>query len=200
MQTNEYTGRIGRKKQCGQTCASTQRVVLALLVSLLSFLLGCAPRLPPRGTPVPPPEPSTPSSMPQPTITQRPSSPDEALQTEAIPPKPVADLLAKAETELQTGQLERSAASLERALRIAPRTAVLWQRLAQVHLQQGDARQAEAMAMKSSSLVSAGSALLRKNWEIIAVARQRLGDPEGARYAAEQAQRAGSARERGTHE
>jgi Tfp pilus assembly protein PilF len=133
--------------------------------------------------------------MPQPTITQQPSSsPDETLQTEAIPPKPVADLLAKAETELQAGQLERSTASLERALRIAPKTAVLWQRLAQVHLRQGDARQAEAMAMKSNSLVSAGSLLLRKNWEIIAAARQRLGDSEGARYAAEQAQRAASAR------
>ncbi len=194
MHSNECTGLIGRKMKCGQTRTSTQRVALALLVSLL-ISMGCAPRLPPRGASVPSPKPSMPSSMPQPTITQQPSSsPDETLQTEAIPPKPVADLLAKAETELQAGQLERSTASLERALRIAPKTAVLWQRLAQVHLRQGDARQAEAMAMKSNSLVSAGSPLLRENWEIIAAARQRLGDAEGARHAAEQARRAASAR------
>ena len=66
---------------------------------------------------------------------------------------------------------------------------MLWQRLAQIHLMLGEVQQAEAMALKSNSLVSPGSSLLRKNWEIIAEARRLLGDELGARQAVEHAHR-----------
>ncbi len=168
-----------------------------LIVGLLA-LHGCAQRPPPSPSEqTRPPITSPPVSTPEPTITRRPqpAAPqadptpygDPIPQADPPPSKPVATLLAKAETEFKAGQLDRSAASIERAIRISPRTPVLWQRLAQIHLVQGEARQAEAMALKSNSLVSPESSLLRKNWEIIAEARRLMGDKEGARQAKEQA-------------
>jgi predicted Zn-dependent protease len=109
--------------------------------------------------------------------------------------KPVATLLAKAETEFHTGQLDRSAALLERAIRISPKDPHLWQRLAQVRLQQGNAEQAETLAIKSNSLShDFDSALLRTNWETISEACRQQADEAGVRQAENQLRRLGSER------
>jgi predicted Zn-dependent protease len=81
---------------------------------------------------------------------------------------------------MNAGQLDHSAANLERALRISPRNPVLWQRLAEVHLRQGDPYQAEAMAIKSNSLTGSDPQLARNNWRIIAHARRLQGNAQGA--------------------
>lgn len=169
------------------TSDNVGRFGIAFLLGLL-IPFGCA--LQPQSPSKPSVSSDTPSASPtpEPTITRRP--PSEAPQVEPTYSQPVATLLAKAETELNAGQLDLSAASLERAIRISPRTPLLWQRLAQVNLRQGDARQAEAMALKSNSLISAELSLYRKNWELIAEARWLLGDAQGARKAAEEARRA----------
>jgi predicted Zn-dependent protease len=101
--------------------------------------------------------------------------------------KPVATLLAKAESDLQAGHLERSAASLERAIRISPKNPMVWHRLAEVHLKQSNLRQAEAMAFKSNSLIDRETPLARDNWQIIAEARRLLGDKEGSEEAKQRA-------------
>jgi tetratricopeptide (TPR) repeat protein len=132
------------------------------------------------------PEVSAPSTKP--TVGQSPS-PEQPKASERST-KPVATLLAKAETEFHTGQLDRSAALLERAIRISPKDPHLWQRLAQVRLQQRNAEQAETLAAKSNSLSNGlDSALLRTNWEIIAEARRQQADEAGVRQAEDQLRR-----------
>lgn len=102
-------------------------------------------------------------------------------------PKPVASLLAKAESEKRAGRLDRSAASLERAIRIDPRNPIPWHKLARIRLKQGHPKQAESMATKSNSLVSPDTQLASENWKIIAEARRQLGDHKGSQEATQRA-------------
>lgn len=79
----------------------------------------------------------------------------------------VASLLAKAEQREQQAQWEGAAALLERALRIEPRNARLWHRLAKVRLQQGRYAMAESLAQKSNALAKDDEELKRRNAELI---------------------------------
>ncbi|MEN8133217.1 MAG: tetratricopeptide repeat protein [Pseudomonadota bacterium] len=164
-------------------------ILLTILTVMgLMMLHGCAYRSAPVSR-APPPvaeSPASPSTeravpTPEPAISQ--PAPNVPSPTPPVVSKPVATLLAKAESDMNAGQLDHSAARLERALRISPRNPVLWQRLAEVRLRQGDPYQAEAMAIKSNSLPGSGSQLARNNWRIIAHARRLQGDTQGAREA-----------------
>ncbi|NOX91995.1 MAG: tetratricopeptide repeat protein [Gammaproteobacteria bacterium] len=86
----------------------------------------------------------------------------------------VATLLAKVETQEGQAHWERAAALLERALRIEPRNAQLWHRLAKVRLQQGRYGMAESLAQKSSALAKDDEALKRRNAELIEIARRAV--------------------------
>lgn len=108
----------------------------------------------------------------------------------AAPPKTVAPaasteshavlaLLQEADASSASGHLDNSAASLERALRIQPRNALLWQKLAKIRLQQHQPGLAEDLA-KKSNLLAKDKALTGKNWSIIADARREKGDEQGA--------------------
>lgn len=159
--------------------------------------------------PLPPEEPSTvqvfPMEEPERPLSRRtvplesePSRtfepPPESVEAPAPlePPAPqsaaVVALLGNAERQESSGQYDSAAAALERALRIEPRNAALWQRLAEIRLQQKQPDQAETLAAKSNSLAGRNSALQAGNWRIIARARQQQGDADGARAAAATAQ------------
>lgn len=153
-----------------------------ILIGALCAMQGCAYTRTPI-TEEPPAAGTTPPLVPP---------PEPSRQTTTAPAKPVATLLAKAEIDLNAGQLEQSAATLERALRIAPKDPVLWQRLAEVRLHRGDAQQAEAMAKKSNSLATLDNTLMQKNWRIIAEARRLRGDENGARLAERRARDLGA--------
>lgn len=84
-------------------------------------------------------------------------------------PKPAASnnpavvaLLDKAHSQSAAGDLEQAGASLERALRIEPRNALLWQELARVRLDMGLYRQAESLAAKSNGFAAANRTLREK--------------------------------------
>lgn len=169
----------------------TMRYVVILILGL-SILQGCAYRSPTVGEPAetaPPPiieEPVSPQPdaslpPPEPAISRAPAP--MTAKGQAQTSKPVATLLAKADSDLQAGHFERSAASLERAIRISPRNPIIWHRLAAVHLKQNNLRQAEAMAIKSNSLISPDTPLARDNWLIIAEVRRLLGDSKGSQEA-----------------
>ncbi len=103
-------------------------------------------------------------------------------------PKPsqnagVLALLNQADQETAAQQFPAAGASLERALRIEPRNPVLWQKLAQVRLEQGEYRQAENLAAKANALAPDNRGLRTENWRIIGQARQGLGDAQGAEAA-----------------
>jgi len=86
----------------------------------------------------------------------------------------VTTLLAKVETQEGQAHWERAAALLERALRIEPRNAQLWHRLAKIRLQQGRYGMAESLAQKSSALAKDDEALKRRNAELIEIARRAV--------------------------
>ena len=104
----------------------------------------------------------------------------------AAPPAKVSDspavlaLMQEADASSASGRLDNAAATLERAIRIQPRNALLWQKLADVRLKQHQPGLAEDLAKKSNVLAKDNKTLTRKNWSIIAEARRQKGDASGA--------------------
>lgn len=99
----------------------------------------------------------------------------------------VDKLLAEASIQQQHAQPVEAAALLERALRIEPRNAQIWHRLARVRMTQGQYRQAAALAAKSNSLASHDFPMQARNWRLIAEARERLGQRSAAQEALQKA-------------
>ena len=114
--------------------------------------------------------------------------PDPAPEAPATTPAALA-LAAQSDQARAEGNLRLAGLQLERALRIAPRDAGLWNRLAQVRLEQQEFQQAERMADRSLQLGPADRALSLSNWRIIVRAREGMGDAEGARRALEEVRR-----------
>jgi predicted negative regulator of RcsB-dependent stress response len=99
----------------------------------------------------------------------------------------VVALLDDAGRQARSGSLDAAARSLERALNIEQRNAVIWSQLAEVRLQQRLADQAEAMAKKSNTFAGRNNRLRARNWRIISRARQLAGNAAGAAEAEQQA-------------
>ena len=95
----------------------------------------------------------------------------------------VSDLMQTAKDKKDTGDMVGAAAIMERALRIEPRNAHLWNQLAEVRLTQQQYSQAENLASKSNALAAADRDLRRDNWLLIAKARRSAGNVSGARLA-----------------
>lgn len=100
----------------------------------------------------------------------------------------VVALLEKAKAEANAGEGEAAAATLERAIEIEPKNPWLWHRLAVLRLQQGLWQPAVDLATKSNTLADGNARLLGGNWEVIANARQGLGDAAGAQQAKSKSQ------------
>ncbi len=99
----------------------------------------------------------------------------------------VLGLLQQARQQQAAGELLDASATLERALRIEPRNAYIWSRLAHLRMDQGMAAQAIDLATKSKTLAGADIGLQQSNWRLIAKGRRVVGDIEGARRAEERA-------------
>lgn len=95
----------------------------------------------------------------------------------------VRDLWGQAEDARRNGDLDVAELFLERALRIEPNDAHIWSRLAEVHLRQLNANQAENLAAKSNTLSVENATLNYRNWLIISEARKLKGDDIGAQEA-----------------
>lgn len=100
---------------------------------------------------------------------------------------PVLALLTSARQQESSGDLGSASASLERALRIAPREPQVLYRLAQVRLDQGDAAQAEQLARRGLSYAAGRPTLQAGLWGLVAEARERQGDASGAAEARQRA-------------
>lgn len=151
----------------------------------------------PQPRPLPPPAAQSPQPLPGTppvdAVTERRASPP-APQTEAgvaddaygqpaqLAPETGAAVVALVQRAERTGP-DRAAVLLERALRIEPGNAALWQRLALVRMEQQRFGQAEQIALKSNAYAAYRPDLWRGNWAIVADARRQLGDERGAAYA-----------------
>ncbi len=118
-------------------------------------------------------------------------------QEVTIKPKPqsktksshvVVALLSDADMSYQQGNLNESVATIERALRIEPRNALLLYKLAVIRLQQDQPALAENLAKKSALLAEGNSQLKKKNWRLIAEARELQNNQKGANAALKKAQ------------
>jgi len=110
------------------------------------------------------------------------SASSRAFSTYSTNPAVIA-LLERAEEWEQAGFYEQAAAALERALRLEPRNAMLWNRLAGERLNQGQWQDAVELAAKSNTLATQDGDLRGRNWALIAEAKERLGDRQGAEEA-----------------
>lgn len=119
---------------------------------------------------------------------ERPPQPGSGgLQADEQLDGPVLALLTVAREQEGRGDLGSASASLERAMRIAPREPQVLYRLAQVRLSQGDAAQAEQLAQRGLSYAAGRSTLQAGLWELIAQARERQGNAAGAAEARQRA-------------
>lgn len=134
---------------------------------------------------LPYPQPSEPSSVPsQPAPPIRPSQPVAPARPAAGPA--VVALMKTADQRYESGDWDGAAANIERALRIEPRNAELWFRLAAVRLEQQQYAQAEALAQKSLALSGPYPRIQAANWSLIAESRRARGDQRGAGEAEQQ--------------
>ncbi len=173
---------------------------LAALTVLL--LAGCATVTPqPVGTVYPqPPAGSLPDGSPVPgDPTAPPVSPQDPVPVPEVKPPllpsyprnvessgaaaPVLSLVRQSRELKKSGKPEAAAAALERALRLEPRNPWVWQALAALHLQLGQAEQAESEALKSNSLGRRNPWIEVENWRLIAAARGQRGNANGAAQA-----------------
>ena len=156
-------------------------------VGLLLTLAACAttaPVGPAPGVVLPlPSQPTNPPALPPlpPPETRPPLSPSlpKSIETSGAA-APVISLVKAARASLNAGRTDQAGASLERALRIEPRNAWVWQGLASVHLVTQQAEQAESEAKKALSLGKRNPYLDVESWRLIAVARKLRGNAVGA--------------------
>ena len=92
----------------------------------------------------------------------------------------VVALMSHADASSQSGDLETAVSTVERALRIEPRNALLVYKLATLRLEQNKPGLAEDLAKKSALLAGDDKALKKSCWLLIADAREKQGDRYGA--------------------
>lgn len=143
--------------------------------------------------------PSSGSEQERPPSSQSESSPPavpplaklESLPAVRLPAqnnRAVASLLLTAERQKKAGELEGAVATLERALSIEPRNSVIWNRMAELRFEQGRYDQAAQLAAKSNLFVGANMALQARNYRLVALAKDTMGDRTAAAAALRQAE------------
>ena len=95
----------------------------------------------------------------------------------------VSALLATANQNSKSGDMESAAAAIERAIRIEPRNGELFYKLAVLRLKQSKPVLAEDLAKKSALLAGKDNTLKKNSWLLIAHAKEMQGDTTGAREA-----------------
>jgi tetratricopeptide (TPR) repeat protein len=116
-------------------------------------------------------------------------TPFEPLETSASMSPAVDALVLAANQNTSSGNLEVASATIERAIRIEPRNANLYYKLALVRLNQSKPRLAEDLAKKSALLAAGDSTLKKHSWLLIAHARELQNNFKGAKEARAKANR-----------
>ena len=150
-----------------------KKFFLATAPALL--LAGCATtplpdsgRLPPQSRAEPPASSTGRYQPPEITPYREPALPEHARPQ---PARAVQALMARAQRQQENGELVAAASSLERALRIEPKNAGLWNRLAHVRYEQKQYSLAASLAAKSNALAGRDRALRADNDDLIRRAR-----------------------------
>lgn len=122
------------------------------------------------------PEKSEPATHPELT-------PFEPIETTGTLPPAVDALVLAADKSSKTGDIDSADALIERAVRIEPRNAALFYKLAVLRLKQSKPKLAEDLAQKSALLAATDNVLKKNCWLLIAHARELQQDFTGAKEA-----------------
>ncbi|WP_240342794.1 tetratricopeptide repeat protein [Alloalcanivorax balearicus] len=126
---------------------------------------------------------SSSSSMPSGEPRQQPVDARADLQG-----SPALALLDRAEGARNQGNMSAAGRYLERALNMEPDSSWVYRQLARLRLEEGDAHSAEGLALRALRLAPYNPGYQAELWELVATARERQGDEEGARDARKRAQ------------
>ncbi|WP_262967153.1 tetratricopeptide repeat protein [Methylobacter psychrophilus] len=117
----------------------------------------------------PPPQPRIPAFAPLETFS---------------PLSPAVNALALAANKnSQSGNIESATTTIERAIRIEPRNATLYYKLALLKLKDSKPRLAEDLAKKAAILANNDTPLKKHSWLLVARAREMQGDLNGGKEA-----------------
>lgn len=122
-------------------------------------------------------------SAPPPPVSSPELTTFEPMEATAPMTPAVGALVLAANQNSQSGDLELAAASLERAIRIEPRNANLYYKLALLRLKQEKPRLAEDLAKKSALLAASDNKLKKHCWLLIAHVREIQQNFAGAKEA-----------------
>ena len=158
------------------------------------------PTLPEQVANVPPPVNQAERSIEDlaiPTLKQEPiaSLPDSPMQQTKFSPldsfaplSPAVNALASAANQSsKSGDIEAATTTIERAIRIEPRNATLYYKLAVLRLKQSKPKLAEDLAKKALLLATNDTALKKHSWLLVSRAKELLGDVSGSKEARAQA-------------
>lgn len=114
-----------------------------------------------------------------------PKEPEALVPLETFAPQTpaVGSLVMAANENSQGGNQDSAVASIERAIRIEPRNATLYYKLAVLRLKQSKPRLAEDLARKAALLAANDNTLKKHSWLLIANARELQKNVAGAKKA-----------------
>jgi tetratricopeptide (TPR) repeat protein len=147
------------------------------------------PQMPETEPPAEQPKPNEIVQPVAPPVPEAPKEPAELVPLETFAPQSpaVGSLLLAANENSQGGNLDSAVSSIERAIRIEPRNAALYYKLAVLRLKQSKPRLAEDIARKAALLAVNDNALKKHSWLLIANARELQKNVDGAKKAKEEA-------------
>ena len=99
------------------------------------------------------------------------------------PGEPVLAMMSEADNYLNAGDNGSAAATIERALRLEPKSARLWHKLGIIRMKEKNYQQAINLARKSNSLAAGDIKLQIENWRLIASANAAAGEADAAAQA-----------------
>lgn len=100
----------------------------------------------------------------------------------------IAELWGESELSRQSGNDPQALEQLYEALEIEPQNSLLWSRVAELQLDNGDPTRAEQSALRSNTFAGTNPSLLHRNWLMIKHSRNIRGDLLGVRSAHKQVQ------------
>ncbi|MDX5298314.1 MAG: tetratricopeptide repeat protein [Gammaproteobacteria bacterium] len=102
-------------------------------------------------------------------------------------PAAATGLLRTADQMIERNDLDAALTQLERAQRIAPRSPVVYYKLAEVHVQKGELAKAEQFTLKGISLAGQDRTVARAGWQLLADIRRARGNRQGSAEAQDKA-------------
>ncbi|MEX2474292.1 tetratricopeptide repeat protein [Marinobacter sp.] len=131
-------------------------------------------------------QPAEPASEPEPDQERRTRSPSYQESGDQLSPA-AQSLINKADTYLAQGDAAAAVTQLERAQRIAPRSADVYFKLSEAYVAMDQLGSAEQFTLKGLSLAGSDARLQRAGWLLLADIRRARGNVAGADQAEERA-------------